>query len=362
MYPVSARFRAEVARDGHVAVAGLTLLEDGRDLIVTGGSVTEDSGASVRRTLDATVVDDGGLTPLDVSSPLYPGQAVGAWRGVRFPDGSSERVSLGVFLLGKVEATSAGGAATVTLRGEDRSAWVARNRSARAWPVPSGSALSAVVTEYLADRLPGCPPVALTCPDVTISAATLLAGGVDSDPWENLTGSGETVGIVTRAGRRLWFDADGIPTLYDLGGVGDVYAVDGSSLVLRSVSGVDPERAYGRVYVSSSPAGAPDGQAPMFSEAVDPMALPAFARRTYFAQMDAITSQDALDAAAASLLRGVTGVVGSASWTCPPDPSLQAGDLVSPVGAPLLTGTYELTRVVTPLLSGEQSLDTLERR
>lgn len=360
-WPKSTRLAAELARSGHAAIGGITVLDGpgaGRDLRVTDGSVTEDARQAVRRSLDATLIDDGGLWPLDVSSPLYPGTPWQAWRGVRYPDGSEERVPLGVFLVGDPEATTSGGRrATLTVTCEDRSAWVARNRGPSAFPVPSGSLLSTVVSSYLADRLPGCPAVVVLGADVIIATATLLPSGQDADPWTALTGTGDEPGLVTRCGRRLWFGVDGPPVLAPLSSSAEPYATPGWELTARV--GIDSSRVFGGVVVTSTPAGT---DTPLRAvRTSDSVSLP-FSAGYYFAAMDGLDTQAAVDAAADDLAPTVVGLKASASWTCPPDPTIQAGDLITPTGMGLLlTGTYEVQRVTTPLLTGRQSIETVER-
>lgn len=359
MYRSSEAFRVAVAASGHEAVAGLDLLTSSgqveRELRVLSGSVTEDGAASVRRTLDATVLDDGGLLPLD-ASPLFPGALLRPWRGVVLPDGTTERIPLGVFVSGKPDADLDAG--TIAVAAEDRSAAVARAQLVDPWPVPGASWLSQVVSAFLRDRLPGCPMVALAGSDVQIVAETMLPAGADTDPWTALTSTEQdTPGLVHAAGRRLWFDADGVPTLYPLGASALPTVVDSSRLVLASRTAIDPERSYGGVCVTSNVFGDED---PLRSILWDETARPAWAKRVHFASMDAIDNQDDLDAAAGALLTTVTGIKGQASCAMPPDPTRQVGDLLRLVGGPLV-GDFEVARIVTPLGAGLQQIDFLER-
>ena len=354
--PGDDRFWAEVSRSGHMAIGGIDLeLADGsrRALQVVDGSVPEDASASVRRRLTATVLDDG-LTPLDATSPLFPGAVLRPWRGVQYRDGSQTRIPLGVMLSGEPVADLDRG--TISIDGDDRSGAVALAPLVSPWPIAEGSSLLAVVSALLQDRLPGCPDVQLYGSDRTL-AETFIPAQVD--PWAALVSdSTDTPGLVTSAGMRLWFDADGIPTLVQLAPTAQPVTLDGAALVLTARAGIDPRDTYGGVCVTSNVFGDDD---PLTSVLVDPTPVSdMFAKRYYFQAMDDLDNQDDLDAAAQQLFASKTGIVGTASWTMPPNPALQAGDLVT-MGDGLLAGSFELRVVTTPLLTGSQSIDTVER-
>lgn len=358
-WPKDAALAAELARSGHLAVGGVTVLATGRDLTVTDGQVVEDATRSVRRSLDVTVLDDGGVWPTTApDSPLHVGTLLQAWRGVQWRDGTQTRVPLGVFAVGEHGAESTGGdVARISVQAEDLSATLADSGGPSPFPVPAGSLLSSVVTAFLQDRYPGCPPVALATSDVTIAAATYFPSGADQDPWSALVGTDtDAPGLVTRCGRRLWFDVNGVPTLYPLATSGDATVTAGWELSAKA--GIDPSTLYAGVVVTSTAA---DGSTPLRAVRT---ASDGGTRRGYkFLPMDGLTTQGDVDAAADAALPLWTAVSSSASWECVPDPTLWAGDLVTPTGIPLLlSGAYEVTRVSTPLLSGKQTVETLERQ
>lgn len=359
MYSASEGYRATVRTSGHEALAGLDVLDGAgsvlRSLMLTSGSVTEDAAAAVRRTLDATVVDDGGLTPLS-SSVLAPGALLRPWRGVRLPDGSVEAIPLGVLVAGKPEADLDTG--TIHLAAEDRSAPIAAARLIDPWPVPAGSWLSEAVSALLADRLPGCPAVRLAAPDVQLSGATFLPAGADTDPWDSLVSTTQDApGLVWRAGRRLWFDADGVPTLYDLDAGATMTDVDSGRLVLGAKTAIDASTTYGVVCATSN---VNDDAPPLRSVVYDlHPASPTWSKRVYFAQLDALTTQATLDAAAGTLLTRVSRVRGQVSCQMPPDATVQAGDVLNLTGG-ALSGMFEVARITTPLTAGLSQVDFTE--
>lgn len=358
MYPHSDRYRSKIVESGHMAIGGVELLDPDteavvRDLTISDGSVTDDATAGVRRRLDVTVVDDGGILPLGLGSPLFPGALLRPWRGLRYPDGTSERIPLGVLISGRPDADLT--SRTVSLQADDRSGPIAAAQLLDPWPVDAGSSLAEVVTALLADRLPGCPAVALATTDVTIPADTFLEG----DPWAALTStSTDTPGLVHACGRRLWFDADGVPTLYPLTALDPVLTVDSSRLHFGQRTAISADDTYGGVCVRSDIFG--DGD-PLQSVLYDPSPLsPVWSRKVFIAQMDALDNQDDIDAAAGALLAQKTGVLGLASWDMPPDATIQAGDVLDLTGGDL-AGRFELANVVTPLVTGAASVDTVER-
>jgi len=365
-YPVSAAYLATIVTSGHTAIGGVTLLaadgSDVRELTVIDGSVTEDASASVRRTLDVTIVDDGRYVPFDVGTALFPGALLRAWRGVILPGGVSEKVPLGVFVLGKPTSELVGRGSTVALHAEDRSQPIGQARLVDPRPIASGSSLMAAVSGLLVDRLLNCPPVVLgNTSDVTLPTATFIPAGADSDPWKALVDeSTDTPGLVRAAGRALYFDALGRPTLAPLSTTGAARTIDASKLLLTGRTSVDPATTYGAVCVTSNGL---DATTPLRTVLYSTTWVDApWAKRVYFAQMDMLTTQDAVNAAALSLRARVTGIAGQASWTMPPDASIQAGDLLTLVnGSGGLTGTYLVQRIQTPLVSGAASVETVER-
>lgn len=358
MYPgASARLLAEVARSGHTAIGGLDLeLPDGtlRALRLVDGSVTEDAWSSERWTLDADVSEPD-LTDLGLDSLLVPGAILRPWRGVRFPDGTEERIPRGVMLLGEPSADL--GTGSLSLRGEGRSTAVSLAQLIDPWPIAAGTLLSQAVSDLLADRLPGCPPVRLECDDVTLGE-TFIPAGADSNPWGSLTSQDTaTPGLVFSAGRRLWFDADGVPVLRTLTGAAAPVEMDGSDLTQAATVALSADEAYGVVVVDSNALG---DDTPIRSVRTADGALPFVAKRVYFARLDDLAGQDAVDRAADELLAEVTGIRSQVSWEQPPNPALEAGDVVSITGGPL-QGTFEIARIITPLREGLQQVTAVER-
>lgn len=103
---------------------------------VTGGSITVDETAKIRRTCTLTLVGDPSLVPpqvliddpLSTIDMLHPAKANELWiyRGVRYPGGNEEYAQLGVFRMSKPNVVDSGSAITLTINGNDRSSVVSR--------------------------------------------------------------------------------------------------------------------------------------------------------------------------------------------------------------------------------------------
>lgn len=97
MWPISTKF-AQALRTPHSMVVrvdayvGATLIAG--DIGITAGVVNVNSGSGVRRTLDLTIANRGLWSTLDQA-----GVELWVRRGIRFPDGTTETVPVGVFRL-----------------------------------------------------------------------------------------------------------------------------------------------------------------------------------------------------------------------------------------------------------------------
>ena len=91
--PVSSAF--DVSEPHTLAVRAI-LLDTDEDLPVLEGSVTLDSNAEIRGTCDLRIAYDGTRVPVDKDSELAPfGNEIQLFRGIEYPDGEVEMVSLG---------------------------------------------------------------------------------------------------------------------------------------------------------------------------------------------------------------------------------------------------------------------------
>lgn len=204
MRPVSARF-LDAVRTSHQIVSQIEILASGTVVATfpaTAGSVTLDANSAIRGNCDATFVDDGtlGLVPTDAADPLAPyGQELRVSRGVRYPDGSTELVALGVFGIQDVEVSDTLEGVEITVVGRDRAQKVTDARFEAPYQIDAGTdhntALEAVIDA-------GVPGLTYDLAAITETTGQLLAAEQD-DRWAFAQEMAKT------RGHLLYFDGDG---------------------------------------------------------------------------------------------------------------------------------------------------------
>ena len=210
MYPTSAAFKAAVRTD-HVVIAKAEIWASDRKLIdleIDTGKVSVSTTNLIRRTCEVHLTTDrttANLVPDDGFDFLAPfGNQLRVYRGIRYTDGTEEYIPLGVFVITEVQISDTNNGVSMTIRGEDKSIIVARNKWTSAYQMTSGS-LEASLTNLLQNRYPDVEtnfPVT----NVTINQVIL---GADSnvDPWK------DAVMIAQLVGYDLFFDVRGIATM-----------------------------------------------------------------------------------------------------------------------------------------------------
>lgn len=165
MYEVSDRFRAAIVTD-HTVTSNVEILRNGETVanlactpLVAGsaqtagsaGEVDVDGTATTVRSCTVTVCDPTDtLTPQSASDLLMPfGTEARLWRGVAYPDGTSETVPLGTFRLSRTDVTNG----PVGLTGYDRST-VVQGPSAGPVPIPAGMAVEDAIAKIVASKYP----------------------------------------------------------------------------------------------------------------------------------------------------------------------------------------------------------------
>ncbi len=204
MRPVSARF-LEAVRSSHRIVSQVEVLFDG-DVLgpfpATGGTVTLDGNANIRGSCDVAFVDDGtlGLVPNAPTDALSVyGQELRVSRGIAYPDGSTELVSLGVLGIQDVDVNDTPQGVEIRVNGRDRSQKVTDARFEEPYQISAGTdhntALVAVIAAGVAD-------LSYDLSAVTATTAQLLAAEQD-DRWAFAQEMVKTRGYL------LYFNGDG---------------------------------------------------------------------------------------------------------------------------------------------------------
>lgn len=203
MRPVSAAF-LEAVRHSHQIAVRVEILENGAVVrtvdSVIGGSVTLDATAKIRGRCDVAIVDDDLIPsrPQDLLTPY--GNELRVWRGIRYPDGEEELVSVGVFGIRDVTVDRDG---QIRVEGLDRAAKVAEARLEQVHVVPVGTDYVTAIRDLIVAGVPtttfAFPPSSRTTP--------LLVFEEGDDRWER------AVEMATSLGMSIYFDGDGVCTM-----------------------------------------------------------------------------------------------------------------------------------------------------
>ncbi len=210
MYPTSAAFKAAVSID-HVVIAKAEVWASDRKLIdleIDNGKVSVSTSNTIRRTCEVHLTTDrttANLVPDDGFDYLAPfGNQLRVYRGIQYTDGTEEYIPLGVFVITEVQISDTNDGVSMTIRGEDKSIIVSRNKWTSAYQMVSGT-LEASLLALLQNRYPDVE-VSFPTTNVTINQVIL---GADSnvDPWK------DAVMIAQLVGYDLFFDVRGVVTM-----------------------------------------------------------------------------------------------------------------------------------------------------
>ena len=353
MRQASAKFDAAVKESHRVAVTAEVLTAAGSEPIeVIDGSVTLSATAGSRGSLDLTVPVD--LAPTDSSSLLAPyGNEIKVSRGIEYPDGSVELVSLGVYRIDSVTATDS----SLSLTGIDRSIKVIDAVFEEPYSLTAGANIADVIQLLIAVADPTTTfrfaTTALTTPALFADDGT--------DRWDFCQGLGEAMGC------SLYYDGDGVCVLAPAptGLTPPVYTVsEGEGGVLLGASR-DWSRAdaVNRVKVTGEAVGS-SGDVPT-GEARDTNPLSPtfygglFGKVTFTYSSSYVTTDEQADFVALVILTHKLGTTAAVSFDSLADPRLEPYDVVQvrreQIGA---DESHILDSVTIPLGLGQMSATT----
>lgn len=331
MRTATAAFRAALAASHKLAVrvdvktgAGSLLTPDG--LQVIDGSVTLDQTAAIRGRCELSLTDDGtlGLVPDSATSALAPyGNRLVVSRGVEYPDGTRELITLGTFRIDSVDVADSEGALAMRVSGLDSAAIVVDARFEEPYEVAAGTSIETAITALVSAALPG---VVTNYPGSTFTTPALRAEE-GADRWEFAQS------IARASGLALYFDGDDKLTLTPADGGSTVATLaEGAAGVLLSAErGWKRAGAYNRVIAT----GENTGEAiPVRGVATDDNPLsptyyfgPFGKVPLFFASQFIVTAEQAA-AAAQSILQRQLGTTQEVSFGTLVDPTLEPGDAV----------------------------------
>lgn len=330
MWPVTARFAAEVAQSHHMLVS-VEVLQNGVAVgnpltTVTAGNVTLDATAQVRGRLDVTIVDDGslGLVPSSAADLLAPyGNELRVRRGVRYSDGTTEYASLGVFRIDEPNVSDAAGSLTIQIAGQDRAARIADAKFEDPADIAAGINVATQILNLIQAVYPDVTTSFVTTPYVT-AHMTVEEG---ADRWDLCQQ------FAVNAGLRLYFNGDGTLILANAapGSPVATMAEGAGGLLLDAARNWTRQGAYNRWIVTgeNTGVGTPVRGVATDDDATSPTYYSGpFGRVPKFTQSQFVTTTaQAIDAAEAMKAREL-GTTQSVNFGSVVLPHLEPGDVV----------------------------------
>lgn len=360
----SARFLAEI-KHSHTVYSYIDVISPTQQtmrLPATGGDVTVDRTAAIRRSCRATCVDPTGtLAPSTAASLLTPyGTELRPYRGVKYDDGTVEVLPLGVFRLAKASVKDAsGGSVSIQLEAYDLSRTVSRDKFIAPYIIPTGTNIVDAVQTILARTFPDLSYDAISTTRTTTAPRLYDVG---NDPWDAVTVLAQSLGC------EIYFDVGGWvviapPTDIDALPSPDFQYIEGQQCTLLDLSRTwtDEPGFNGVVLTGESPGDElPAVRAVSWDE--EPTS-PTYHLGPYGEVPEFITDQliktaEDAQATADQLLRNLLGFSSQLSITGIVNPSYEAGHVVEVRRARShVSGLYAVDAFTVPLdRAGTQSL------
>ena len=350
------RIKIEVLDGG--AVIADTTLESDTELLVTDGDVRVVRKSDVRRSFDATFVDGGtgALIPLaadDLLDPLAQ-REMRLWRGIGYDDGTTELVSVGVFVIETAQVTErADSGITIDVGGRDRSVRVSSNPWASPYTIATGTNIGTAIQALIEDRV-GADAFLFAFTPTSVVTSGPVTFDTKANPWVEARRLAEGIGY------ELAFDRDGVCTLKPVPDLeADPVAWDFSAVPSTRLRGlrrrIDATKLVNGVIVQSE---APWLLFPVQGEAWDdnplsPTRRARIGERPMRVRLATVFTQAAATAAAEALLLDEVGVEEQLSFEAVPHPALDVSQVVQLSSE----ATGGLVRAITETLTVPLSAD-----
>jgi hypothetical protein len=297
------------------------------------GTVTLDLTAQVRGRLDLSIVDDGslGLVPTSASDLLTPyGNELQVYRGIRYPNGVDELVSLGVFRMDDVKVDDDPNGLLIRIAGLDRAQRVIDARFEDAYQVAAGTNYATAIANTLQAAWVDIP---LDLAATTLTTPQLIAEE-QGDRWAFCQEMAASIGY------RLYFDGDGVAVTRPVTATGDspttMIAEGDHGVLISAARGWGRQGTYNRVIATGENTGE---TAPARGVATDDnSASPTYYFGPYgkvpmfYVSQFIVTDAQAADAAA-SLLSKQLGTTQTVDFGSLVNPALEPDDLATIIRA-----------------------------
>jgi uncharacterized protein DUF5047 len=362
VYAVTPQFLAAL-RGPHTAVITCDAWRDGdliaSELPVLDGSVTVDGTAQVRRQLDVTLSPDPGLW--DTLAPV--GTQLRVSRGVRYGDGSTEIVPLGVFPI-DVQNLSYAADGALQITAPDQWVTVQRARFQTPYVAIPATRIIPQITALINGALGPAWPINIT------ATSTALVG---RQTWDRDRDKA-IADLAASIGAEAFLDPIGTAVLRDLPDADGtpVWTVDagGTGIFAGATRSRDRQRTYSAVVVQSQNADGSTRLAPVTISDTNPTSPTyvdgPFGFVPYFYSSELLRTTAQMTSAGRKLLPKVTGLQSQLNLDAATvNPALDAGDVLAvllPPESPLSARpveTHIIDQVTIPLtVTAGQSMQT----
>jgi hypothetical protein len=210
MYATSAAFKSAIVSD-HIVIGKAEIWNADRKLIdfdIDTGKVSVSTSNAIRRTCEVHLTTDRSSTNyvpdngFDFVAPF--GNQLRVYRGIQYTDGTEEYIPLGVFVITEVQVQDTNAGVSMSVRGEDKSIIVSRNKWTSSYQMVSGT-LEASLTALLQNRY---PDIEVDFPTTNVTVNQIILGADSNlDPWK------DAVMLAQLVGYDLYFDVNGICTM-----------------------------------------------------------------------------------------------------------------------------------------------------
>jgi hypothetical protein len=362
-------FLAEVRKSHHV-ISYVTVTSptgETQRLPATGGGVTEDASAEVRRRCTLSVVDNTGvLTPRSEADLLTPyGTEVRPYRGVKYADGREEVMPLGVFRISTVDVDdSVGGSPDIQIEAYDRSRAIARGKFEQPYTVAKATNLVDAIKAIIGLTYPDAEYDSIT---TTMTTSAPLIFDSNTSPWLAVTQIAQSMGC------EIYFGSTGRvviappPDIDALPGP-DFTFVEGKGCTMTNIkSRFTDDPGFNGIVLTGASLG--DEKPPVRvvvwdTEPTSPTYyLGPYGKVPDFVTDENVKTEAEATNAATSLLQGYLGFSDQVSITAWPNPALTAGSIVQVQRERSgVNGLYSVDAITTPMSAKDASAITVRRK
>jgi hypothetical protein len=368
MLPRSNKFDLAV-RDSH-SIATLCEILDARTnqllstLDIIDGSITYGT-SSARRYAYVNLGDPNGIfTPGNYKELLQPlGRMMRLFRGIRYPDGTSELLPCGVYDISLFRVDDSGDGFTCRVDGYDRSRKLTRAALTDDYSIAAGTNIGTAIQMLLNHVLVGSSIQINYDFSSTVYTTPLVNYQAGADPWAGAFALAQSIGC------DLYFSVDGYCTMRPILDPRQVIPVwtfddtrDQISMADAQMYQDDPVNHYVVFGEATDSAPAVRGEAYDNDPSSPTYVFGPYGRNTNVSTSSVVTTVAQANAMAAGLLAKTSAAVQQVDMDIVPHPAFDVNDVIR-VRRPRISldSHFAITQVVIPMIANRASnLSTLE--